>query len=95
MSEFKFPSKQLVVTAGINARMQEDLNFMEHVRACIWRHFKGDWGDMDAEDKATNEESLEGGGRLMSAYAPAEHPKIWIITEWDRSVTTVLFPEEY
>ena len=95
MAEFKFTSKQSVVTAGVNAAMQEDLNFMEHVQVCMQRHFSGDWGDMDDEDKATNEASLEGGGRLMSAYKAEGHPKIWIITEWDRSVTTVLFPDEY
>ena len=55
----------------------------------------GDWGDLDNEDKQENELSLKEGYRLLSAYKKEGLPKIWIITEADRSATTVLFPEEY
>ena len=58
------------------------------------RHANGDWGDLDDEDKAANDQALKDGDRLLSAY---ETPggKVWIITEWDRSVTTILLPSEY
>lgn len=68
----------------------------------LTRHCKGDWGDLCDEDIATNNDALINGGRLMSAYkVPDElvdkfdEDKIWVITEWDRSVTTVLYPGEY
>lgn len=55
-------------------------------------------GDCCAEDAQLNNDALASGNdRLFSVYNPADHPdwRIWIITEWDRSVTTVLFPDEY
>lgn len=58
------------------------------------RHNSGDWGDICSEDWELNDDALEDGGRLFSAYeTPAG--KIWIITEADRSVTTILLPKEY
>ena len=63
------------------------------------RHFGGDWGDLDAEDRKANKEALVTGERLFSVYKHPSLPKIWIITdaevEGKREVTTVLFPEEY
>ncbi len=62
----------------------------------IYRHIAGDWGDLDPEDAAQNHEGLlSGEGRLMSMYTLKDGEKIWIITEWDRSATTVLLPSEY
>ena len=58
------------------------------------RHIQGDWGEVDEEDQQTNNEALELGNRVLSAYT-LDGEKIWIITEWDRSSTTVLFPSEY
>jgi hypothetical protein len=59
------------------------------------RHWRGDWGDVDAEDKAENDYSLMHDLRLLSAYTLADGTRIWIITEADRSVTTILLPSEY
>jgi hypothetical protein len=59
------------------------------------RHIAGDWGDVDEHDRRENELSLIHGFRLLSAYTLNSGTKIWIITEADRSVTTVLLPEEY
>ena len=59
------------------------------------RHAAGDWGEVDAEDWQENELSLEHGFRLLSAYTTWVGDKLWIITEADRSATTVLLPEEY
>lgn len=58
------------------------------------RHQSGDWGQVDAEDRQTNEQALAHGWRLLSAYEVGG-AKVWIITEADRSATTVLLPEEY
>lgn len=59
------------------------------------RHISGDWGDVCEEDWNLNNESLEDNNRLMSVYALPDETKIWVITEWDRSVTTILLPEDY
>ena len=59
------------------------------------RHMAGDWGDVDEEDKAANDQALTDGSRLLSAYRTAAAKKLWIITEADRSATTILLPEEY
>lgn len=62
----------------------------------IAKHHDGDWGDLSNEDIAENELSLKEGFRLLSTYTlPRTGVKIWIITEADRSVTTILLPEEY
>ena len=86
---------QLVVTRGVACEMEHDKGFEKFVRKSFSRHGTGDWGDMCEEDKAYNDEALVNGGRLFSAYNYNEDTKIWIITEWDRSATTILFPEEY
>ena len=58
------------------------------------RHASGDWGDVDRYDRKENELSLEHGWRIVSSYAVGENT-VWVITEADRSVTTILLPEEY
>lgn len=59
------------------------------------RHFRGDWGDVVDEDWRANDQALQNGGRLLSAYHTLSGTKFWIITEADRSATTILLPEEY
>ena len=59
------------------------------------RHVIGDWGDLDAHDRAENEFSLQHGLRLLSAYHTSAGEKLWVITEADRSSTCILLPEEY
>lgn len=61
----------------------------------INRHVRGDYGDMPPEDVAANEEAIRDGARVMSAYTTLLGKKIWVITEADRSVTTLLLPEDY
>jgi hypothetical protein len=58
------------------------------------RHHFGDWGELDEHDRRENELSLRHGWRLLSSY-PVSEKTVWIITEADRSVTTILLPEEY
>lgn len=60
----------------------------------IRRHLKGDWGDVPQEDAVANDFAVLNGLRILSAYVAANR-RFWIITEADRSVTTILFPEEY
>ena len=59
------------------------------------RHMSGDWGELSDEDAKENEFSLKEGLRLLSAYRTGKGQKIWIITESDRSATTILLPSEY
>ena len=59
------------------------------------RHAAGDWGELGDEDEAENKYSLEHGVRILSSYKTAAGEKLWLITESDRSVTTLLLPEEY
>ncbi len=86
---------QLVMTRGVNDQVAEDEAFAKFVTSSLARHLRGDWGNLTDEDKLENELSLKEGYRLLSAYESGELPKIWIITERDRSATTILFPDEY
>ena len=61
----------------------------------LFRHVTGDWGDLPEEDIEENQRSLEQDLRIFSAYHLNTGTKIYVITEWDRSVTTILLPEEY
>jgi hypothetical protein len=67
----------------------------EDVLQAIARHARGDWGDLCPDDVEENERSLREGCRLLSAYADRNRLKFWIITEADRSLTTILLPEDY
>ena len=58
-------------------------------------HLRGDWGEVCADDWALNDGAVEDGGRIFSVYRTALGERIWIITEADRSVTTLLLPDEY
>ncbi|MEN8614777.1 hypothetical protein ABFB09_05800 [Dehalogenimonas sp. THU2] len=86
---------QVVATRGVFALAGENQEFAEFMRRSLNRHAKRDWGDLDEADKRENELSLKQGFRLLSAYTAAGLPNIWIITEADRSATTILFPDEY
>ena len=61
----------------------------------VGRHLLGDWGDMCHEDKRANEDALKSGARIFSSYLLKSGEKVWVITEADRSATTVLLPSEY
>lgn len=88
----KFQLGQTVITPGaLNALLSAG----ESPSKFLARHASGDWGDVCVEDKAFNDEALILGTRLMSAYTTADTTEIWVITEADRSVTTLLLPDEY
>jgi len=67
----------------------------EDILRAMQRHQAGDWGNLDNEDRTSNDRALKSGGRLFSAYHAENGTKFWIITEADRSVTTVLLPQDY
>jgi len=89
----KFPLGHLVATPGALRAAIEDAG--DNALAFIRRHAAGDWGEVDAHDQQENELSLRKGFRLLSAYRLSDGTRIWIITEADRSATTLLLPEEY
>jgi hypothetical protein len=91
-----FTPGQIVSTRGIHERMSSNPKFAEFVTNSLTRHFSGDWGTVDPSDTEANNYALVNGERLLSAYIlENQRIKIWIISEGDRSVTTVLFPHEY
>jgi hypothetical protein len=67
----------------------------EDIRRALVRHAAGDWGDLDAEDSSANQFALDEGLRLLSVYRGRSDTKFYVITEADRSATTVLLPEDY
>jgi hypothetical protein len=93
-----FHPGQVVATPGAVDACTEEYLFQ-----CLKRHLGGDWGHVCAEDAQSNNSALEHDSRILSAYPidPAKPCKgygencLWIITEWDRSVTTFLLPSEY
>ena len=88
----KFPLGQIVATPGALAALAEAGHApMEFIS----RHVVGDWGELDDEDRRENELSVKEGFRILSAYHLKDGTKIWIITEADRSSTTILLPEDY
>ena len=86
----KFPLGQVVATANALANPAA-----EDIRRALHRHAGGDWGDVCADDAKENELSPREGFRLLSVYKAGNGTKFWIISEADRSVTTVLLPEDY
>ena len=95
-----FPTGQIVASRGVYDLACQNADFAQFVQKSLNRHVKGDWGDVDGEDKQANGRSLKEGTRLLSAYNDDRLPRhgvatIWIITEADRSSTTILFPDEY
>ena len=93
----RFSPGQLLMTRGVNDKVAKNSKFAKFVMDSLKRHFNCDWGDMCQEDIEENNLALKDGSlRIFSAYNDSgELPKIWIITEADRSATTILFPDEY
>jgi hypothetical protein len=82
----------LALSAGVDSLTRsEQLDPLIYLR----RHLSGDWGDLDEKDLQSNDVAMIYGNRLLSSYRITPDQTIWIITEADRSLTTVLFPDEY
>lgn len=88
----KFPLGRTVATPGALAALAEA---EQSPAEFLNRHVCGDWGEVDEHDAKENEFSLENDLRLLSAYTLKTDVRIWVITEADRSATTILLPEEY
>jgi hypothetical protein len=94
----KFNLGQVVATPGALAALKDS---DQSALPFLQRHQSGDWGKVCEDDKKLNDESVAHEGeedqqqRVLSCYRTAKNERIWIITEWDRSVTTILLPEEY
>jgi len=85
------PLGRVVATPGALEALAE---VGEHPFGYLARHTAGDWGDLCAFDRRQNEVALRGGSRIFSSYSVGSG-RVWVITEADRSVTTILLPEEY
>jgi hypothetical protein len=90
-----FELGRVVVTAGVQGLLDKhELVNALHVNMLLARHQSGDWGDVCSEDAHWNDKAVEDGDRVLSSYK-LYGEKVWVITEADRSVTTILFPSEY
>ena len=88
----RFALGQTVITPGAEEALElAGQTAIEFLR----RHMSGDWGELSDDDIKENELSLEQGFRLLSRYETAKGELLWIITEADRSATTILLPSEY
>jgi len=87
-----FPFGRICITPGVQDLIENDnLDPLPY----MLRHLSGDWGELDSSDKKLNNDALKYGARIFSSYQLDEFCKIWIITEADRSSTTILFRSEY
>ena len=86
----KVPLGRVVITSHASAELHPD-----DVFDAIIRHMCGDWGNVCEEDWEANNRALESESRLLSAYVDRRGERFWIITEADRSATTILLPEDY
>jgi hypothetical protein len=87
-----FAPGRLVATPGALAALEEN---GQGCAEYLEQHVRGDWGDLCPEDKQANDEAVADDLRILSAYRLNDGTKVWVITECDRSATTVLLPEEY
>ena len=91
----KMTVNKLIYTIGIVELIQKEKITQTEIVKLLKHHVNGDFGNIDSEDKQIMEENYKAGeGQLLGNYKIKDY-KIWIITEWDRSRTTVLLPEEY
>jgi hypothetical protein len=88
-----FPLGQVVATPGaVDALETEGIQ----PDVLLGRHEMGDWGDLEKDDRKVNDDAVKTGGRIFSIYTlPTTQAKVWVITESDRSATTLLLPSEY
>ena len=95
LKSVRFNLGQVVMTRGIDNEIQRNGEFAKFIAKSFIRHCNGDWGELDEEDKAMNDSAVANSDdRIVSRYTYNGKP-IYIITEWDRSYTTILFASEY
>ena len=86
----RFPFGELYVTTPADEAIERS-----DISKALGRHAKGDWGDVSDSVRAENDRALVEGNRLHSVYHDRNSVEFWVITEWDRSATTVLLPDDY
>lgn len=93
----RFPLGRVVMTLALqeSLRQAQPATWQEEYLLMLARHLSEDWGEVPPEDRAANDAALKEGSRLLSAYTSGSGVKVWVITEADRSVTTLLRPEDY
>ena len=91
----KFELGKVVMTRSIADIYKNDKQFTDGINLAMGKYVQCDWGITCEEDSATNDEAVKNGDDRILAVYPTCKGNIWIITEWDRSVTTILFPSEY
>ena len=93
-----FQLGQIVTTRGVDTFVNKDpdtaISRTGQLMSIISRYMQGDWGDCHPEDAESNNVAVAEGHRIMGAYK-IDEKVVWVITEWDRSVTAFLFPDEY
>ncbi len=89
-SKRRFPLGKIDMTRGV-------MNSVPAIEVwhAVMRHAECDWGEVGKDDWQSNDAALKDDARLLSAYRASNAKRFWIITEWDRSITTILLPEEY
>ena len=88
----RFQAGQLLMTAAVSALVAKGT---VDPWPYLTRHLHGDWGDIGPQDARANQAALRDGNQLFSAYQVAPELRIWIITDWDRSRTTLMLPDDY
>lgn len=91
----EFELGQIIVTDCVCTLMQHDILFRTFVMMSLRRYAQYDWGDTNAEGKIINDKAVETDDQILAVYNYKTNTTIWIITESDRSTTTILFPNEY
>lgn len=86
----RFSLGKVLLTPGARQSLTHD-----EIDFALLRHQSGDWGDLDEADAARNEVAVQSDERLLSVYSSSKHVRFYVITEHDRSYTTVLLPHEY
>lgn len=89
-----FELGQIVMTKSISVKVSQNTKFQLQIINALMKYTEKDWGIVSENDKQANDWGLENEDRILAAYETCEG-EIWIITEWDRSVTTILFPSDY
>ena len=91
----QFPLGKIVMSEGVSDIFKSNDDFAKFVEISLCRYASKDWGNTCETDRKMNEKALENDGRIFTVYEQDATTAICIITEWDKSITTIIFPEEY
>ena len=90
-----FTMGNLVMTRAINDTIADNESFAKEITSALRRYISADWGDLSLRDKSLNDSAVETGtDRILAAYHTTKG-KVYIVTEWDRSYTTIMFAQDY